>query len=667
MKKEETKNVNKDFDKSFVVINNLIDKGFKECKSYNDSIENLKTIEKIFKKLNYIPNPDITIKLIDENLLLSETIKIIVNNDLDIITKGEINKIFDNDTIILIIESYCMMNNIKIQEYEEDNKEFEENIINYEGENIDIVKLYLNEISRRKLLTLDEEIKLTKRIKDGDEEAKKIFIESNLRLVVSVARKHLNQGLSFLDLIQEGNIGLMKAVDKFDSSKGYRFSTYATWWIRQGITRAISNKSRNVRIPVYLHRRINKFNKAAKELEMKYGREAKIEEIANELKISVKYAQEIYQYKNDSISINLLVGDDKDNELGNIISSKNIGPDEQAMTDLMKFQVKQLLEKCNLKPIEKEVILLRFGFNNTPMTLGEIGNIYNISRQRVNQIEASALMKLRKYKNITDFAGYMENPKEAINNIEIYRKEYRNSGRITKSFLKDVRREKEDDNMVKTIYEYFKNYSKEEVDKVLSTLSEESLELIRIRYGDDLTVPVNNKLTEEQRKKFYGSVMAQIKRLLENPDIKRRKVQKNEIEEKKIESTSIVENVQTKNNLVETNEEHTSKITKYDYINMIKLFKTSNFKQMISNLGSKESIIISLRMGYIDGKYFSVDAIAEFLDIERDEVSKIIKEVLLNYKESVIKSIDHAIEVASDEQNVLKDEKDIKEKKYRKI
>ena len=667
MKKEETKNVNKDFDKSFVVINNLIDKGFKECKSYNDSIENLKTIEKIFKKLNYIPNPDITIKLIDENLLLSETIKIIVNNDLDIITKGEINKIFDNDTIILIIESYCIMNNIKIQEYEEDNKEFEENIINYEGENIDIVKLYLNEISRRKLLTLDEEIKLTKRIKDGDEEAKKIFIESNLRLVVSVARKHLNQGLSFLDLIQEGNIGLMKAVDKFDSSKGYRFSTYATWWIRQGITRAISNKSRNVRIPVYLHRRINKFNKAAKELEMKYGREAKIEEIANELKISVKYAQEIYQYKNDSISINLLVGDDKDNELGNIISSKNIGPDEQAMTDLMKFQVKQLLEKCNLKPIEKEVILLRFGFNNTPMTLVEIGNIYNISGERVRQIEASALMKLRKYKNITDFAGYMENPKEAINNIEIYRKEYRNSGRITKSFLKDVRREKEDDNMVKTIYEYFKNYSKEEVDKVLSTLSEESLELIRIRYGDDLTVPVNNKLTEEQRKKFYGSVMAQIKRLLENPDIKRRKVQKNEIEEKKIESTSIVENVQTKNNLVETNEEHTSKITKYDYINMIKLFKTSNFKQMISNLGSKESIIISLRMGYIDGKYFSVDAIAEFLDIERDEVSKIIKEVLLNYKESVIKSIDYAIEVVSDEQNVLKNEKDIKEKKYRKF
>ena len=606
-------------------------------------------------------------KLVDENLLLSKTIKIIVNNNLDMITKGEINKIFDNDTIILIIESYCMMNNIKIQESEEDNEEFEENIINYEGENIDIVKLYLNEISRRKLLTLDEEIKLTKRIKDGDEEAKKIFIESNLRLVVSVARKHLNQGLSFLDLIQEGNIGLMKAVDKFDSSKGYRFSTYATWWIRQGITRAISNKSRNVRIPVYLHRRINKFNKVAKELEMKYGREAKIEEIANELKISVKYAQEIYQYKNDSISINLLVGDDKDKELGNIISSKNIGPDEQAMTDLMKFQVKQLLEKCNLKPIEKEVILLRFGFNNTPMTLGEIGNIYNITGERVRQIEASALMKLRKYKNITDFAEYMENPKEAINNIEIYRKKYKNSGSNTKSFLKDVRREKEDDNMVKTIYEYFKNYSKEEVDKVLSTLSDESLELIRIRYGDDLTVPVNNKLTEEQRKKFYGSVMAQIKRLLENPDIKRRKVQKNKIEEKKIETPFIVENVQTKNNLVEPNEEHTSKITKDDYINMIKLFKTSNFKQMISNLGSKESIIISLRMGYIDGKYFSVDAIAEFLDIERDEVSKIIKEVLLNYKESVIKSIDYAIEVVSDEQNVLKNEKDIKEKKYRKF
>ena len=383
----------------------------------------------------------------------------------------------------------------------------------------DPVRMYLKEIGKISLLSLDEELELSKRIDEGDEEAKAILAESNLRLVVSIAKRYVGRNLSFLDLIQEGNIGLMKAVDKFDSSKGYRFSTYATWWIRQGITRAISNKSRNVRIPVYLHRRINKFNKVAKELEMKYGREATIEEIANELKISVKYAQEIYQYKNDSISINLLVGDDKDNELGNIISSKNIGPDEQAMTGLMKFQVKQLLEKCNLKPVEKEVILLRFGFNNTPMTLVEIGNIYNISGERVRQIE----------------------------------------------------------------------------------------------------------------------------------------------------STSIVENVQTKNNLVETNEEHTNKVTKDDYINMIKLFKTSNFKQMISNLGSKESIIISLRMGYIDGKYFSVDAIAEFLDIERDEVSKIIKEVLLNYKESVIKSIDHAIEVASDEQNVLKDEKDIKEKKYRKI
>ena len=358
----------------------------------------------------------------------------------------------------------------------------------------DPVRMYLKEIGKISLLSLDEELELSKRIDEGDEEAKAILAESNLRLVVSIAKRYVGRNLSFLDLIQEGNIGLMKAVDKFDSSKGYRFSTYATWWIRQGITRA-------------------------------------------------------------------------------------------------------------------------------------------------------------------------------INNIEIYRKKYKNAGTNTKSFLKDDKRtnQKEDDNMVKTIYEYFKNYSKEEVDKVLSTLSEESLELIRIRYGDDLTVPVNNKLTEEQRKKFYGSVMAQIKRLLENPDIKRRKVQKKEIEEEKIESTSIVENVQTKNNLVETNEEHTSKITKDDYINMIKLFKTSNFKQMISNLGSKESIIISLRMGYIDGKYFSVDAIAEFLDIERDEVSKIIKEVLLNYKESVIKSIDHAIEVASDEQNVLKKEKDIKEKKYRKF
>lgn len=145
----------------------------------------------------------------------------------------------------------------------------------------DPVRMYLKEIGKISLLSLDEELELSKRIDEGDEEAKAILAESNLRLVVSIAKRYVGRNLSFLDLIQEGNIGLMKAVDKFDSSKGYRFSTYATWWIRQGITRAISNKSRNVRIPVYLHRRINKFNKVAKELEMKYGREAKIEEIAN--------------------------------------------------------------------------------------------------------------------------------------------------------------------------------------------------------------------------------------------------------------------------------------------------------------------------------------------------------------------------------------------------
>ena len=395
MKKEETKNVNKDFDKSFVVINNLIDKGFKECKSYNDSIENLKTIEKIFKKLNYIPNPDITIKLIDENLLLSETIKIIVNNDLDIITKGEINKIFDNDTIILIIESYCMMNNIKIQEYEEDNKEFEENIINYEGENIDIVKLYLNEISRRKLLTLDEEIKLTKRIKDGDEEAKKIFIESNLRLVVSVARKHLNQGLSFLDLIQEGNIGLMKAVDKFDSSKGYRFSTYATWWIRQAITRAIADQAKTIRVPVHMVETINKLKRVQRQMTLELDREPTEEELAKALNTTEDKVREIIKISLDPLSLETPIGEEDDSHLGDFVKDdSSLSPEEYAINEVLKDEISELL--LTLTEREEQVIKLRFGLiDGTCRTLEEVGTIFGVTRERIRQIEAKALRKLR--------------------------------------------------------------------------------------------------------------------------------------------------------------------------------------------------------------------------------------------------------------------------------
>ena len=338
---------------------------------------------------------EVSMRLIDENLLLSETIKIIVNKDLDIITKGEINKIFDNDTIILIIESYCMMNNIKIQESEEDNEEFEENIINYEGENIDIVKLYLNEISRRKLLTLDEEIKLTKRIKDGDEEAKKIFIESNLRLVVSVARKHLNQGLSFLDLIQEGNIGLMKAVDKFDSSKGYRFSTYATWWIRQAITRAIADQAKTIRVPVHMVETINKLKRVQRQMTLELDREPTEEELAKALNTTEDKVREIIKISLDPLSLETPIGEEDDSHLGDFVKDdSSLSPEEYAINEVLKDEISELL--LTLTEREEQVIKLRFGLiDGTCRTLEEVGTIFGVTRERIRQIEAKALRKLR--------------------------------------------------------------------------------------------------------------------------------------------------------------------------------------------------------------------------------------------------------------------------------
>ena len=259
----------------------------------------------------------------------------------------------------------------------------------------DPVKQYLKEIGNYPLLSITEEIELAKKIENGDEHAKKILAESNLRLVVSIAKRYVGRGLSFLDLIQEGNLGLIKAVDKFDYNKGYKFSTYATWWIRQAITRSIADQSRTIRIPVHMSEVINKTYRVSRTLLQELGREPTEQELSVALDMPIERVREILKISADPISLDTPIGEEDDSHLGDFIKDERIlGPEEAASYAVLQDQISTLLD--TLTERERRVLMLRFGLKDgKSRTLEEVGKEFNVTRERIRQIEAKALRKLR--------------------------------------------------------------------------------------------------------------------------------------------------------------------------------------------------------------------------------------------------------------------------------
>ena len=280
---------------------------------------------------------------------------------------------------------------------------------NYDGINVDDpVRMYLREIGRIPLLTFDEELDLAKRILEGDEEAKQKLAESNLRLVVSIAKKYVGRGMLFLDLIQEGNMGLIKAVEKFDYTKGFKFSTYATWWIRQAITRAIADQARTIRIPVHMVETINKLIRTSRHLLQQYGREPTPEEIAAEMEISVEKVAEIQKIAQDPVSLETPIGEEDDSHLGDFIQDDDSpAPHDAASYTLLREQLEEVMN--TLTPREAKVLKLRFGLEDgKSRTLEEVGSQFNVTRERIRQIEAKALRKLRhpsRSKKLRDYMG----------------------------------------------------------------------------------------------------------------------------------------------------------------------------------------------------------------------------------------------------------------------
>lgn len=272
----------------------------------------------------------------------------------------------------------------------------------------DPVRMYLKEIGRISLLNSKEEMDLSVRVSTGDEEAKKVLAESNLRLVVSIAKRYVGRGLLFLDLIQEGNIGLMKAVEKFDYDKGFKFSTYATWWIRQAITRALADQARTIRVPVHMVETINKMARIQRQMTLELNREPTEDELAKKMGISPEKVREVMKISQDPVSLDTPIGEEEDSHFGDFVPDKsNLSPEEYATNEILKEQIKEVLK--TLQKREQEVLELRFGLlDGTCYTLEEVGKRFNVTRERIRQIEAKALRKLRhpsRAKKLKDFLG----------------------------------------------------------------------------------------------------------------------------------------------------------------------------------------------------------------------------------------------------------------------
>ena len=375
-----------------------------DIEKFQEKIKELQALAKSKKnELEYKDVQDVFQDIPLEDEQFDKVLDMLEDSGIDVVKKDFVGSDLDVDTDDLIDEDDIVLT-------EEDEVDVENIDLSVpEGVSIeDPVRMYLKEIGKVPLLSAEEEIELALRMEQGDEEAKKKLAEANLRLVVSIAKRYVGRGMLFLDLIQEGNLGLIKAVEKFDYRKGFKFSTYATWWIRQAITRAIADQARTIRIPVHMVETINKLIRVSRQLLQELGREPTPEEIAEEMKMPVERVREILKISQEPVSLETPIGEEEDSHLGDFIQDDNVPvPVDAAAYTLLREQLEEVLD--TLTDREKKVLSLRFGLEDgRGRTLEEVGKEFNVTRERIRQIEAKALRKLRHPTRSRKLRDYLE-------------------------------------------------------------------------------------------------------------------------------------------------------------------------------------------------------------------------------------------------------------------
>ena len=737
--------------KAFNIINGYINQEFSKNIDYDNAINSFNKLESFLELCNFILSIDIIKKLISENTLIMKLLNAIFEMDRDEIVNGKFDESY-SELIVSFIEIYCKKNNIKIKEVE----------LKYEDigafASQDSTSIYLKEIQNYGRYSKEEELEIITKIKNGDIKARNEFLEQNLRLVVSIAKKYQGRNIPLIDLIQEGNIGLMKALDEFDINKGCKFSTYATNWITAFIRRYIADKGRNIRLPVNFYYEISNFMKIKNRLERELGREPNILELARKTGKDKDTILRYFAYLNDTKSLDDKVGEKENTDFSYFIPSKDESLEKSAIKNDLSIRMSELLGKCNLNKKEIDVLSSRYGLNGKDvLTLEELGSKYGVTRERIRQIEARALKKIRNSIHIKEFVDFTDSPDKSLENLMKMREAYvYNPTSHKKSVIDD-----ESDNdrgKSKNIYDKFnsKGYSKEEVDEAIKSLTVDEIDLLKSRYGDNLDKsPTTRMNRNEFAEKFTHGLFPKIllimknnreKDIIKEPKNERKKYMKtprniydifreqgyseqeltraiNSLPENEVEmlksiygadftkiptvtlskeektklysviftkirrkikrdrnSQTVTQDVENKAGVVVNNSEETIENTKNvtifdqtdvqeevpvivpskeevsttpvvnsEYSRFLELLKTPTFSDMLNILTPKEAVIIMLKLGYIDNKYFSTDRIAEFLEIEPSEVSETTKKVILLLKERINDYIDLAINEVSKE------------------
>lgn len=399
------------------------------------------------------------------------------------------------------------------------------------SDELDIVQMYLSETRRYPLLTAEEERNLIIRVKNGDLEARDLFLKSNLRLVISIAKKYRNMGLDFLDLIQEGNLGLILALEKYDINKPYRFSTPATYWIRREIRESLAKIGRTIRIPMHMFNEQILLKRIENELTIKLGRIPTIDELTKSTGFSTEKIKELYLLDNSIVSTNALINSEDDSELGDFIPDTNSTLEEHYIDIELKNQIRELFKNCNLTDREIEVLMLQYGFNDRrPMRLSNIGKIYGITRERTRQISVSAINKIRKSEYVKKIADYAESPDHALTNIEIFRIEA-HEARLNGDRIYSLNRNSDNRRGIDTkknlraygvkrkdLYSYF-DKTKEEVDIAIEKLDESDKIIIEsYKNGEPFNMKMRSKL---------NAVIYRINKLIDNPSYKVKRLSNN--------------------------------------------------------------------------------------------------------------------------------------------